>query len=122
MYRYCVSTDLQRVQKVDKKFSNINFGGVPLILVFTKSDKLKRTCEEKAYQQYNQENASNVTIYQFSSLSEEVQNDLSRRTENMLESEKRQRTKEWTKHFPDLFSNTIFVSNTDAGSAGRSTL
>lgn len=93
---------------------------MPLILVFTKSDKLKRTCEEKAYSQYNQENGSNVTIYQFSSLSGAVQNDLTRRTENMLESEKRQRTKEWMKHFPDLFSNAIFVSNPDAGSTGRS--
>ena len=108
------------MQKADKKFAKIDFGGVPIILVFTKSEKLKRTCEEKAIHSYNQEHNSNVTIYQFTSLLDTVQVDLSSRTENLLNSEMEQRKREWGRKFPGLFSDTIFVSNPDFGIDGQS--
>ena len=50
-----MSPDTEQIQKVDKKFKTIGFGGVPVMSVFTKFKKLRSAIDWCALEVYTRD-------------------------------------------------------------------
>ena len=93
---------------------------MPIVLIFTKSEKLRLTFEISALSKYNRKHNSAFTIYQLAGLPDAERQDILSGARAALDSQKDKRMAEWEKKFPHLFSDMIFASRPDDGVEGRS--
>ncbi|KAE8449830.1 hypothetical protein EG329_007307 [Mollisiaceae sp. DMI_Dod_QoI] len=105
---YCVSTDNRRIQGSDRKFKDIDFGGVPVILVFTKADRLKREMKSLAIEEYQVQYECG-DVEDISDIPESDKAHVKAREKELYEEEMLRRSSEWFKEI-GVFSDYVFVS------------
>ncbi|KUJ07614.1 uncharacterized protein LY89DRAFT_691686 [Mollisia scopiformis] len=104
---YCVSTDNRRIQGSDRKFKEIDFGGVPVLLVFTKSDRLKREMKSLAIEEYQIQHECDVE--DISDIPNSDKAHVKEREKELYEEEMLRRSSEWFEEI-GVFSDYVFVS------------
>jgi hypothetical protein len=108
-YRYCASTELWRIQASDLKFRGIKFGGVPVILVFTKAETLRSSIRESLLQEYLAQNEDTDHVEDIGDIPEPERAAAREELEIRYQNEKEERVAEWSQQLR-IFASSIFVS------------
>jgi hypothetical protein len=86
----------------------IDFGGVPVILVFTKSDRLKREMKSQAIEEYQVQHGCD-DVEDISDIPDSDRAHVRAREKELYEEEILRRSSEWSKEI-GVFSDYVFVS------------
>ncbi len=110
--------DHPRIQESDRKFAKLEFGGVPIVLVFTKHDSRVSATKMKALGEYNRQNKTHFAIEDVGSMPSDARASIKARAEELLVAFEEALESEWNRKLPN-FSSTIFVEHPDFSTQGR---
>ena len=116
---YCVSVELPRIQGSDKKFARLDFGGVPVVLVFTKHDSLVRSKKAEALAEFNRRHRTRHEMEDLGSLPAVDKEAILERASELQAEWKAQIVEEWERRLPVFRSSAIFVENPSYSNQGR---
>ena len=97
--RYCSSSVQPRIQPSDKEFLKYKFGGVPVILVFTKFDQLRSTIKNDVLSKYI-ESTGIKGVEEVSELGEPHKSRVNTEREQRLQEKQREQKQEWMNYAP----------------------
>ena len=113
-FRYCTSCDQPRIQASDKDFLKLRFGGVPVILVFTKFDNLRHTAESGVLNEHLRSDRGLPRVAHALALPEPARSLVQEKGDQKLQSLRSARVDEWKKSSP-IDVSTVFVSTKSRG-------